>query len=188
MTIKPNNILYCLKLLLTFTVCAPFLAIFIYSCVQPGYLRPKVEIGGGNSTIKYIKEGDKVAVLVESKYQSELSEDVEAIFSAKSLESGLRVITRTDLDKILKELNFQYGSKITDNEAAEIGRLANVQLILLVFFDSQYCRSRLWSRMLEVGRAEVVWANRGSVDDNAECQYSIPRLAEAVAGTIPKVN
>ena len=168
-----------------------FLSIGLSGCVQPNSSGVPMDIGTGVSEISSIRKGEKTAAIVETKTSyRELNDDIEAIFVSRLIEVGLSVITRSDLDRIFNELKFQRGSGITDEDAARIGRMANVRLILVVSHYGVYCGdNRLWARLLQVESGEVVWANRGSLYScNRTPSFYLPKIAAAVAATMPRVR
>ena len=126
---------------------------------------------------------------------------VEDDFMRELLVKGYQVPSRSDIDTVLKELRLQH-SDITDQNAAEIGKILNVPAILIIsitqyekykyqtdpFSSPQdFARLTLGARLIDVEKSEVLWV--GSIFGDAQTMYydsvlkqCSQKLAESVPG------
>ena len=72
----------------------------------------------------------KVAVLVDTK-SNDFRDTAEDMFMMAFLNKGVTVASRSDLKLVAKEINLQH-SGLTDNDSVRLGKLLNVQAVVLV--------------------------------------------------------
>jgi hypothetical protein len=101
---------------------------------------------------------NSIAVFVEgdtrNNYRSVEDEFVKALIS-----KNYKVPARSDLKDILREQNFQ-GSDITNSAAARIGKILNVDAIIIVsIYDNT---NEVGARMIDVNSSEILWIGKTS--------------------------
>jgi hypothetical protein len=97
---------------------------------------------------------------------------IEDEFVSELLRKGYNVASRSDVEAILKESRFQR-SGLTDQDAAQVGRILNVPAVLIVSV-THLDRDQRWSgnldvsstlaamgvRLISVERGEVLWVGK----------------------------
>ena len=128
---------------------------------------------------------DKIAVVVT--YHHLLPQRmVEDEFIRELVNKGYQVPARSDINTILEELQLQYND-ITDKDASRIGKMLNVQAILVVSitsYDERLPDLTLGARLIGIEKSDVLWI--GSINaglwgiDNSVIRTMANRLAETV--------
>src|SRR3954447_2327176 len=70
----------------------------------------------------------KIAIIVrkEDYLAREYDREIEDIFISQATRKGYRVASRSDIESITKEMEFERSSGLTDSDIAAIGRILNV--------------------------------------------------------------
>lgn len=111
-----------------------------------------------------------VIVLAENQAPTRLMED---IYMSSLLEKGYSVASRSDIDNLMKEMNFQ-SSGLTDNDAAKLGKILNVSAVIITSVTNMqsqynsrgqynYLEGTVGGRLIDVQKGEVLWL--GSCSD-----------------------
>lgn len=194
------SILFVTVLLIT-TGCSPALYQDNQTAPQP------------NVTISPLFKPDvypRIAILVADNtrefYRNEgIIRQVEDEFMSTAIQRGYTVATRSDVERILEEQDFQR-SDLTEKEIAKAGQILSVPAMLIVsinsvstervnslFTDERYYRTsvNISARLISADLAQVLWlssftgsyrsSNRSN--DN-EAQY-LPVVADIVASGLP---
>jgi hypothetical protein len=104
-----------------------------------------------------ITEGSKIAILSVRSDYPQLSEYVIDIFTGNVVnDRRFKVVERSALEAIRKEMEFQMSGEVDDNSAQAIGRKIGAQTILLGSMSGYGSTWRLSMRALVVESAEVV--------------------------------
>ncbi|MCF8077140.1 MAG: penicillin-binding protein activator LpoB [Desulfotignum sp.] len=117
----------------------------------------------------------RVAVYVNNNRNDDLRH-VEEEFIKALIKKGYSVPARSDLDLVLQEQNLQTG-KITDNSAVTLGKLINVQSIIVVTLNEK--EPKVSARMIDIENGEIVW-----IGNTSSGPYYFAR-ARYLAKTIP---
>lgn len=106
----------------------------------------------------------KLAILVQA--EKDVSQRrIEDEFITSLLQKNYQVASRSDLEQLMEEMNFQH-SHITDSDAVRIGKVLNVPAVLLVAVTElqtvrgeNYTRIRatLGARLVGVETGEILW-------------------------------
>ncbi len=153
---------------------------------------------------------DRLAVIVLDHtrriHQSGILRQVEDEFMRTVMEKGYTLITRSDVDRIIEELNFQRSS-LTEQQVARIGHVLNVPAVLLVSINQittqryqpmvyvqgqrYYVTSvNISARLISAERGEVLWISSFTGDyhfsgeRHGELQALTP-VASVVASGLP---
>ena len=118
---------------------------------------------------------------------------VEDEFMAELMKKGYTVASRSDVEAVLKELDFQNKSGLTDADAARVGKMLNTQGVIivefpgsaekLVFGNRDYIRLnvRCSARVVSVELNRVLWLGTKDVaEDVALDSFSTARFAQPV--------
>jgi len=125
---------------------------------------------------------------------------IEDEFILMLLDKGYSVASRTDAESILREMKFQH-SGLTDQDAAQVGRLLNVPAVLIVTVThlkterrggSNYVyyvtNAAMGARLLSVQSGEIFWFGKHSDDymrrDNVDVQ-PLMDLARTIGTAFP---
>jgi hypothetical protein len=104
-----------------------------------------------------ITEGSKIAILSVKSDYPQLSEYVIDVFTGNVVnDRRFKVVERSALEAIRKEMEFQMSGEVDDNSAQAIGRKIGAQTILLGSMSGYGSTWRLSIRALVVESAEVV--------------------------------
>jgi hypothetical protein len=104
-----------------------------------------------------ITEGSKIAILSVKSDYPQLSEYVIDVFTGNVVnDRRFKVVERSALEAIRREMEFQMSGEVDDNSAQAIGRKIGAQTILLGSMSGYGSTWRLSMRALVVESAEVV--------------------------------
>ena len=110
----------------------------------------------------------KLAIVVSTnrEYNSLPYRLIEDQFMLALLEKGYQIASRSDIEQIMEELDFQYSS-LSEENVAEIGKMLNVSEIFIVSVPdlgekrkengNSYISASLSARLLGVKKGEVLW-------------------------------
>jgi hypothetical protein len=109
----------------------------------------------------------------DSDPQTDQQRQVEDTFVQVLVDKGYRLVSRSDVQALLKEQQFQ-NSGLTEDNAVAVGKFLNVPAVLLVKVtdfgadshhvrgvnrDGFISRASLGARLVDVGRGEIWWAH-----------------------------
>ena len=143
--------------------------------------------------------------------ESGLDQLLEDAFVPALMRSGYAVASRSDVQRVLEELQFQHTSGLTDSDAAKMGRLLNVGAVILVSVPDvtteqsqgrsfwarltgggtssrEVTRVTVSARMVSIERAEFLWvatATHAFPGGAARAGEFVATLARAVAEEVP---
>lgn len=127
-------------------------------------IEPNNSIKSISSPLFNQKKIDKIALLVNQKRDMP-TRAVEDEFLRLLMKKGYTIPSRSDVEIIMKELEFQY-SGLTDDNAVSVGRMLNVPAVLIVDINL-YRRERrekgyriysmLDARLIDVKKNEILW-------------------------------
>jgi len=134
---------------------------------------------------------DKIAILVE-KGREIPDRMIEDEFISALLRKNYTVAARSDIQAVLKEIQFQK-SVLTDDDAIKLGKVLNVQAVLIVSVTSLKVNKEkkqleccLDARLIGVERSEVLWigthSGTGEVDKENKL---LKKLSAQLADSIP---
>lgn len=125
---------------------------------------------------------------------------IEDEFIGSMLNKGYTMPSRTDLQKIMQEINFQ-NSGITSSDAAKLGKILNVPSVLIVsvsqlnrktFGSGRYAshgyEARLSARFIDVSTSNVLFqARKYGITKDAEATSLLVNMSQEVANSLPSV-
>ncbi|MEO1585430.1 MAG: CsgG/HfaB family protein [Planctomycetota bacterium] len=143
----------------------------------------------------------RTAIITQSEVRSSagLERDIDTIFTQELLAKGYQVVSRTDLDEALDELEFQ-GSALTESQVAEVGSFLGVPGVIIATITSletfssrsdrgtsYRTKATVTTRLLDVESADIMWSgrNEGSVSGRNNNAAAIADAAEQLAEDIP---
>ena len=134
-----------------------------------------------------------IVVRVEKKYENLPYRRIEDQFMLALLNKGYQIASRSDIDNIVEELNFQYSS-LSEENIAEIGKVLNVSEVLIVSVTDlqksqrnngeHYTSASLGARLLGVEKGKVLWMASCSGDGDEEGKL-LEKIAEQIATAFP---
>jgi hypothetical protein len=138
--------------------------------------------------------------------QSDRDRQVEDIFVQVLLDKGYKLVSRTDLQAVLKEQAFQQ-SGLTEDNAVAAGKLLNVPAVLILGVTDANAahsvgsprskagimtRAGVGARLLDVGTGEVQWAHAQykskPVADATESKEVLNEVSKSVAQFFPPLT
>jgi hypothetical protein len=163
----------------TACICALLAAILVGGCAT----------GKGES---YSKVGfnfanlDKVAVLdVSGSVRGDAVKDqIASFFEMELLKKGYTPVERSQVQKILKEQEFQ-ASGITSNEdAVKAGHILNVSAVMLVNIPVIKEEINMTAKMIDVQDGSILWIGTGSGTTGKTFSTILGAAAGAAAGAV----
>ena len=118
-------------------------------------------------------ESDKIAVLVEPR-RGTPTRGIEDEFISVLLDKGYNVSSRSDVEKVVKEISFQKSglTDLSNEDAAEIGKILNVPSVIIVHITdlytkryksgAPYVQASMGARIVKVETAEILWVENKS--------------------------
>ena len=134
---------------------------------------------------------DKIAILVE-KGREIPDRMIEDEFISALLGKNYTIAARSDTQAILKEMQFQK-SGITDDDAVNLGKVLNVQSVLIVSVTSlkvnkgkKQLECGLDARLIGVERSEVLWIGTHSGSGAPDSENTLfKKLSAQLADKFP---
>lgn len=108
---------------------------------------------------------DKVAIIEVTGrvYGDAVKNKISDMFMGELMNRGYRVIVRAEVQKILKEQQFQASGVTSDQDAAKAGKIMNVPAVMMInipkYGDDKMDMS---AKLVEVETGEVLWLGTGS--------------------------
>lgn len=96
--------------------------------------------------------------------QEAAQEQVGAMFTQQLMELGYRPIERTRVRAVMEEQNFAQSDSTTSDGAARLGRILNVDAMIVVDVPEYGDDMSMSARMIDPETAEVIWTASGSGD------------------------
>ncbi|WP_077731428.1 CsgG/HfaB family protein [Methylocaldum sp. 14B] len=154
--------------------------VVLVGCAAP---RPTITVQGAPAPSFNPNAITKLAVVVAPIRQSPLR-FVEDEIVAQLMRKGYSLATRSDMESILREMQFQH-SGLTQADAARLGRLLNVPALLLVevthlsgvgngFAGYQPPAAVLSARLVQVEQGEILWAASASYHSTPDAPMGSP--------------
>ena len=133
---------------------------------------------------------DKIAILVEKG--GEIPDRmIEDEFISALLRKDYTIAARSDTQAVLKEMQFQK-SGVTDDDAVKLGKVLNVQAVLIVSVTSLKVNKKkrlecgLDARLIGVERSEMLWIGTHSGTGEADNENKLlKKLSAQLADSIP---
>ena len=156
------------------------------------------DMGGDN-----IKKIEKLALILlpDDKLKPQIVEDV---FMQNLMDYNYRIVSRSDTEKVLKEINFQ-NSGLTGDNAAKLGKMLSVPVVLIARQSAYECLDfkdkdglslknvliRFSIRFVDVERGKVLWVSNKRMDTlftSTEYNFNqaFERTAKEAISTFPK--
>jgi hypothetical protein len=160
-----------------------------------------------------------VAVLVGDEtngraHSSGVNRQIEDVFMRNLLSKGYKLVSRSDIQKLLEEADFQRESALTDGDVVRIGKMLNVPAILIATVARSHVTSEIrtytvvvngrerlekqrvyigyatvGARLVDVETAQVLWVSSRSgssvLAENQQTDSVIESIATGIARTIP---
>jgi len=150
----------------------------------------------------------KLAVIVVGEargreFQTDQQRLVEDEFVQILLTKGYRVVSRSDVQAVMKEQRFQR-SGLTEDDAAALGKLLNVPAVMVVRVTefsteassnprtrARYttARASMGARLVGVETGTILWMGKhsqsGAVENRTEAPRALSRMAKTIASAFP---
>ena len=106
----------------------------------------------------------KVAVLDPSGdiYGETVKNQVATFFEMELMSKGYRCIARTEIKKLLDEQDFQASDVTSEADAAKIGKILNVPVVMLVNIPKYDSKMTVTAKMVQVETGDILWIGEGS--------------------------
>ena len=129
---------------------------------------------------------EKVAVLSPSGeiYGDAVKEQVTTFFIQELMSKGYACVERTEIKRIEKEQDFQ-ASGVTSNEgAAQIGKILNVPVVMLINIPKFESKISLNARLVRVEDGLILWTANGEGRTGKGLNTALGAVAGAAAGAV----
>jgi hypothetical protein len=169
-------------------ILAPYIIMSLSSCSQVRTDRITTSQTVPPSPMFLAKPPQKIAVIVLRSVNSYIPDrEIEDVFIRASISKGFRVVSRSDIEPLLREMEFQKRSGLTDKDAAELGRILNVPAVMIVAVTRNETYSvSLGARLISVEEAEILWGNMAGSTRPFYSQDILIEVAKGIANTIPQ--
>lgn len=123
-----------------------------------------------------------IASVTGQVYGDAAKNTVSDFFVMELMKKGYTVVERAEVQKILKEQEFQ-ASAITSNEdAARAGRVLNVPAVLLISIPKYKEKMEMTAKLVEVETATILWIGSGSGSTGKTLSTIVGAAAGAALG------
>ena len=163
----------------TICICTLLTALFIGGCATSK--------GESYSLVGFnFAELDKVAILeVTGAVRGEaVKNQIADLFQMELIKRGYSPILRSEIQKLLKEQEFQ-ASDITSNEgAARAGQVLNVPAVMLINIPKYKEEMTMTAKLVNVEDARILWIGNGSGTTGKTFSTFLGAAAGAAAGAV----
>jgi hypothetical protein len=123
-----------------------------------------------------------IASVTGQVYGDAAKNTVSDFFVMELMKKGYTVVERAEVQKVLKEQEFQ-ASAITSNEdAARAGRVLNVPAVLLISIPKYKEKMEMTAKLVEVETATILWIGSGSGSTGKTLSTIVGAAAGAALG------
>lgn len=163
----------------TVCVCALLAALMVGGCAT----------GKGES---YSKAGfnfatlDKVAILdVSGSVRGEpVKNQIGDYFAMELMKRGYTAVERTQVQKLLKEQEFQASGVTSDQDAAKAGNILNVSAVMLINIPTFKEEMNMTAKIVDVQDGSILWLGSGSGTTGKTFATFLGAAAGAAAGVV----
>jgi hypothetical protein len=129
---------------------------------------------------------DKVAVLdVSGSVRGDAVKDqIASFFEMELLKKGYTPVERTQVQKILKEQEFQASGITSDADAVKAGHILNVSAVMLVNIPVIKEEINMTAKMIDVQDGSILWIGTGSGTTGKTFSTILGAAAGAAAGAV----
>jgi hypothetical protein len=129
---------------------------------------------------------DKVAVLdVTGAVRGDAVKDqIASFFEMELLKKGYNPVERSQIQKILKEQEFQASSITSNEDAAKAGRILNVSAVMLVNIPVAKEEINMTAKLIDVQDGSILWIGTGSGTTGKTFSTILGAAAGAAAGAV----
>lgn len=161
------------------------LASFIGIAVVLGGCASSSGQGAANSRYDFSSISQVAVVDVVGEVPSEAAKgQITSFFNQHLLEKGYNPIERLQIAQLLNEQDFEASGLTDERGAAQMGRLLNLDAVILVNvprFDEKLTMS---AKMLDVETGSVLWTASSSASTGSGMNTALGALGGAVAGSV----
>lgn len=129
---------------------------------------------------------DKVAVLdVTGAVKGDAVKDqIAGYFEEELLKRGYSPVERSQIQKILKEQEFQASSITSNEDAAKAGHILNVSAVMLVNIPVAKEEINMTAKLIDVQDGSILWIGNGSGTTGKTFSTILGAAAGAAAGAV----
>lgn len=127
---------------------------------------------------------ERVAVVaIEGAGASEAAQNqIGSMFNQRLMGKGYSPVERAQIRAVMDEQNFQQSDVTSPSNAAELGRIMNVDMVLLVNVPEYREKMSMSVQMVSTENAGIVWSASGSADTGGGLSEKAGALFGAAAG------
>jgi Curli production assembly/transport component CsgG len=129
---------------------------------------------------------DKVAVLdVTGAVRGDaVKNQIADFFNMELLKRGYTPVERAEVQKVLKEQEFQASSVTSDQDAAKAGHILNVPAVMLINIPTYKEEINMTAKMISVEDGSILWLGSGSGTTGKTFSTILGAAAGAAAGAV----
>jgi hypothetical protein len=129
---------------------------------------------------------DKVAVLdVTGAVRGDaVKNQIADFFNMELLKRGYTPVEHAEVQKVLKEQEFQASSVTSDQDAAKAGHILNVPAVLLINIPTYKEEINMTAKMINVEDGSILWLGSGSGTTGKTFSTILGAAAGAAAGAV----
>jgi hypothetical protein len=129
---------------------------------------------------------DKVAVLdVSGAVKGDAVKDqIAGFFEEELLKRGYSPVVRSQIQKVLKEQEFQASSITSSEDAAKAGHILNVSAVMLINIPVAKEEINMTAKLIDVQDGSILWIGNGSGTTGKTFSTILGAAAGAAAGAV----
>lgn len=132
-----------------------------------------------------IAKYQKVAIVdvTGAVYGEGVKNQISDFFTMELIRKGYTVVERAQVQKLLDEQKFQASNLVSDQGAAQAGRILNVPAVVLVSIPKYGSeKMSMTVKMIDVEQGNIIWIGEGSGSTNKTLGTVLGAAAGAVVG------
>lgn len=139
---------------------------------------------GAASSAYDFQSVDQVAVVaVEGGGASEAATNqISDMFSQVLLKKGYQPVGRSQVQELIAEQDFQLGPRTSNTDVAQLGKILNVDAVIMVNIPQYGNKLSLSAEMLDVDTAAIVWSATGTARSAADSNELLGGVLGGVFG------
>ncbi|MCF7974018.1 MAG: CsgG/HfaB family protein [Phycisphaerae bacterium] len=128
----------------------------------------------------------KVAVLAPTGtvYNEAVKNQIANMFQMELMRKGYACVERTEIQRVLKEQEFQASGITSDVEAAQAGRILNVPVVMIVSVPEFKEKISVTAKLVRVEDGIILWAGDGSGSTGKTASTFLGAAIGAAAGAV----
>lgn len=128
----------------------------------------------------------KVAVLTPTGdvYNEAVKNQIANMFQMELMRKGYRCVERTEIQRVIKEQEFQASGITSADQAAQAGRVLNVPVVMLVSVPEFEQKISVTAKLVSVEEGDLLWLGSGYGNTGKTASTIFGAVVGAAAGAV----